>query len=72
MEKWANVDFERCRPAECGDRTGKCAAVSACTHRLLEQEEENESPMLLSIKMCVGCGDCARVCSLSAIDIAHG
>ena len=31
--------------------------------------QTGEPPMLLSVTMCVGCGDCVRVCPLGAIAI---
>lgn len=74
MNKWARVDYERCNPLECAkfDGSGTCTAAQACTHGLLEQEDPTESPMLLSVKMCVGCGKCVQVCPFSAIEIAAG
>jgi translation initiation factor RLI1 len=70
LNKWARVDYERCNPQECGE--DGCKAAQACTHKLLEQEDPSESPMLLSVKMCVGCGKCVQVCPCGAIDIASG
>ena len=67
--KWARVDFERCAPHTCDGSTGLCAAVGACSHGLLEQEDLFDSPMLMSVTMCVGCGDCVRACPISAIAI---
>jgi Fe-S-cluster-containing hydrogenase component 2 len=39
---------------------------------LLIQEDPFEEPMLLSAKMCVGCGDCVKVCPFGAINIEQG
>ena len=70
--KWARVDFERCAPRQCDGAGGVCTAVGACTHRVLEQEDPFESPMLLSATMCVGCGDCVTACPFGAIVIERG
>lgn len=72
MNKYANIDFGKCDPMTCDGNQGICAAARACTHKLLEQEEPMEPPMLLSIKMCVGCGTCVTACPLSAIEIKNG
>jgi translation initiation factor RLI1 len=70
--KWVNVDFERCHPATCDPDAGTCPAAIACTHKILLQEDPGEEPMLISMKLCVGCGDCVRACSLNALTISQG
>lgn len=72
MGKWARVDFNLCDPNSCDAAAGGCAASERCTHKLLEQEEPYEVPMLLSKRLCVGCGSCAKNCSCSAIVITIG
>jgi len=67
--KAARVDFETCDARTCAPENGRCAAVEACTKKLLEQDEPYDSPMLLSAVMCVACGDCVRVCRLEAVTI---
>jgi translation initiation factor RLI1 len=72
MNKYACIDFDKCLPSECGDRSGTCAAALACTRKVLEQEDPADSPVLLSMRLCVGCGDCVRACSIGAIEIKSG
>ena len=64
--KMAMVDFNRCKPHECGD--GTCVAVKSCEKKLLIQEAVGEPPMP-SPYLCKGCGDCVRACPLDAIKI---
>jgi len=49
-----------------------CEAVRSCKKKLLEQEEPWESPILISMKMCTGCGACVAACPLAAIEIKNG
>jgi translation initiation factor RLI1 len=72
VNKYTNIDFDKCNPPACDSENGLCKATRACSHKLLEQEEPWEPPMLLSMKMCVGCGDCVTACPLSAIEIKNG
>jgi len=72
LNKYAYIDFDRCNPLACDAQTGLCKAVRSCSHKLLEQEAPWESPMLVSVKMCVGCGDCVTACPLRAIQIMNG
>lgn len=67
--KFARVDFSRCAPEKCNSGAGACMAMEFCSHGLLDQEEPFDTPMLLSVSMCVGCADCARACPLGAIQI---
>ena len=71
MEKWARIDFNLCDPASC-DGGGRCAASVRCTRKLLEQEEPYEAPMLISKRLCVGCGNCVASCPCDAILISVG
>lgn len=72
MQKWAEVNYEKCDPKKCNPKDGICVAAQACTHDILEQEEQFEIPMHLSREMCVGCGDCVNICPLNAIKIISG
>lgn len=63
--KMALVDYNRCRPEQCGT----CAAAAACTRKLMVQESKNETPMT-DPSLCRACGDCARACPLKAITIS--
>ena len=71
MNKNAEIDFSRCRPGACGG-DGRCPAAEACAKRLLEQEDPYGSPMLVSARLCSGCGSCVRTCPLGALHIATG
>jgi translation initiation factor RLI1 len=64
--KVALVAYDKCRVKEC--TSGVCAAASACTRKLLKQEEAYEIPMPHP-SLCKGCGDCARACPYGAIVI---
>ena len=69
MNKYATIDFDKCNPRICDAEHGLCEAARACKKKVLEQEERWESPILLSMKMCTGCGDCVAACPLAAIQI---
>ena len=71
MGKWAQIDFSLCDPSECGHTDGACRAAQACPRRLLLQEPD-ESPMLLSSKLCSGCAKCVPECPRGAIEMANG
>jgi len=68
LGKTALVDYNRCHPEKCD--SGICAAVAACSHKLLKQDSPYEIPMTYP-SVCQGCGDCVRACSLKAIKIVR-
>jgi len=72
MNKYATIDFDKCEPSRCDPVNGLCEAARACKRKLLVQEEAGEAPLLLSEKMCVGCGTCVAACPSSAIQIENG
>jgi translation initiation factor RLI1 len=61
------IDFKKCSPQVCAPDSGICPACSVCTHKLLVQEDPNDAPMLISERMCVGCGDCVLLCPCGAL-----
>ncbi len=67
LGKIAMVDFNKCRPEECGN--GICKAAPACERKLLKQETAFEAPMT-NPSICRACGDCLRACPLNAIQIS--
>jgi translation initiation factor RLI1 len=72
LNKYANVDFNRCKPSICDAVNGTCPASKECDKNLLEQEEPFDAPFLLSSRMCVACSHCVRACPLTAISIESG
>lgn len=65
------VDYGKCNPKECDPDKGVCAAVAACTHKVLKQiDGVFESPMVFQ-DMCMGCWDCIEACPFEAIEMKH-
>jgi len=70
-KSFALVDYEICDAGKCNPDSGICAAVSACTHKVIKQiDGVFESPMLFQ-DICMGCWDCIEACPLDAISIMN-
>jgi ATP-binding cassette subfamily E protein 1 len=66
---FAFVDYDICSPNKCNPEEGVCAAVPACTHKVIKQlDGVLKSPMIFQ-DMCMGCWDCIEACPLDAIKI---
>ena len=69
--KYAVVDYNKCEVEAYNDSesfTG-CPAARECPKDVLIQEDLDDPPMLMSPRMCVGCGKCVPECPVSAIKI---
>jgi ATP-binding cassette subfamily E protein 1 len=64
---FARLDYEKCNPRKCDPDKGVCAAVAACTHKVVKQiDGDFESPVIFQ-DLCMGCWDCIAACPLDAI-----
>jgi ATP-binding cassette subfamily E protein 1 len=70
-KSFAMVDYDRCAPAACDPQNGICAAVAACTHKVLKQIDGVFNPPVVFHDMCMGCWDCIPACPLGAIQTRH-
>lgn len=65
------IDYEICNPNKCNPDEGVCAAVPACSHKVIKQLDGLfQSPMIFT-DMCMGCWDCIEACPLDAIKIKN-
>ena len=70
-KSFASVNYDICNPKTCDQDEGRCAAVSACTHKVIKQiDGVFEQPMVFQ-DMCMGCWDCIEACPLDAISAKH-
>ena len=70
-KSFALVDYDICDPKTCDHDEGRCAAASACTHKVIKQiDGVFEQPMVFQ-DMCMGCWDCIEACPLDAISAKH-
>lgn len=66
---FASIDYDICDPNICNPEEGICAAVAACTHKVIKQlDGVFKSPMIFQ-DMCMGCWDCIEACPLDVIKI---
>ncbi|MCF8120711.1 MAG: 4Fe-4S binding protein [Deltaproteobacteria bacterium] len=65
------VDYAICTPQKCDPDQGICAAVSACTHKVIKQIDGFFEPPMLFQDLCMGCWDCMEACPLDAIQRKH-
>jgi len=70
-KSFALVNYTICNPKICNPDEGCCAAVPACTHKVIKQiDGVFEQPMIFQ-DMCMGCWDCIEACPLGAVFIKH-
>lgn len=66
---FAMVDYSKCSPNQCDPEKGICAAVPACTHKVLKQIDGTYQSPVVFQDMCMGCWDCIDACPLDAIEM---
>jgi ATP-binding cassette subfamily E protein 1 len=66
-KKFAMVDYNTCDPNVCDPEKGRCAAASACTHKVLKQIDGPFEPPIVFQDLCMGCWDCIEACPLNAV-----
>ncbi|MFW6080347.1 MAG: 4Fe-4S binding protein [Desulfosalsimonas sp.] len=70
-KSFAAVDYETCSPEKCDPENGICAAVAACTHKVIKQMDGAfEQPMIFQ-HLCMGCWDCIEACPLDAVYVKN-
>jgi len=70
-KSFALINYEICNPRKCNPDEGFCAAVPACSHKVLKQiDGVFESPMVF-YDLCMGCWDCVEACPLDAVQQKH-
>lgn len=68
---FASVNYNICDPKTCNPEQGRCAAVPACTHKVIKQiDGVFEQPVIFQ-DMCMGCWDCIEACPLDAVFVKH-
>ena len=70
-KSFAMVDYEICDSRKCNPEKGVCAAVLACTHKVIKQIDGVFEAPLIFQDMCMGCWDCIEACPLDAVKIKH-
>lgn len=66
---FAMVDFEKCDPRRCDPENGICAAVAACSHKVIKQMDGPFEPPMIFHDLCQGCWECIEACPLGAVYI---
>ncbi len=70
-KSFAMVDYDKCRPNQCNPEKGVCAAVSACTHKVIKQLDGDFQPPVVFQDICMACWDCIEACPLDSIYMMH-
>ncbi len=68
-KRFAMVSYEKCDPGQCDPEKGICAAVAACSHKVIIQLDGVFEPPMINQDLCQGCWDCIEACPLEAIRI---
>ncbi|RLC29709.1 MAG: ferredoxin [Deltaproteobacteria bacterium] len=68
---FALVNYDKCDPGKCNPETGSCAAVKACSNKVIKQIDGAFEPPAVFQDMCMGCWDCVEACPLDAIEMKH-
>jgi len=68
---FALVDYSICNPKECSPDEGICAAVLACSHKVVKQIDGIFEQPIIFQDMCMGCWDCIEACPLDAVQIKN-
>ena len=66
-KSFAMVDYETCRPDACSPANGTCAAVAACSHKVIQQIDGAFEPPMIFQDRCLACWDCIAACPLNAV-----
>ena len=70
-KSFALVDYKICDPNKCNPEEGICAAVPACTHKVIKQLDGVFQQPIIFTDMCMGDWDCIEACPLDAIKIKN-
>ncbi|RLC27840.1 MAG: ferredoxin [Deltaproteobacteria bacterium] len=70
-KSFASVNYEICNPGKCNPYEGRCAAVPACSHKVLKQLDGVFEPPMVFQDLCMGCRDCIEACPIDAIYMKH-
>jgi translation initiation factor RLI1 len=70
-KEFALVNYDICNPYTCNPDEGVCAAVKACTHKVIKQIDGVFEPPIVFQDLCMGCWDCIEACPLDAVQMKH-